>query len=71
MNVHLLTGFGLVALVLVHIYMNRWWGEGSIQNFKIRSGNLAESFLSFGEATVRVFKNFLNFHSVSYIYLMQ
>lgn len=25
MNLHLITGFGLVVLVLVHVYTNWWW----------------------------------------------
>jgi cytochrome b subunit of formate dehydrogenase len=25
MNLHLITGFGLAVLVLVHIYTNWWW----------------------------------------------
>lgn len=25
MNLHLITGFSIVLLVLVHVYMNFWW----------------------------------------------
>ncbi|HWR24993.1 MAG TPA: DUF4405 domain-containing protein [Methanosarcina sp.] len=31
MNLHLATGFGLVVLVLVHVYMNWWWVKAQLR----------------------------------------
>ncbi len=30
MNLHLITGFSLALLVIVHIYMNRWWVKAQL-----------------------------------------
>ena len=31
MNLHLITGFGLVVLVLVHLYLNWWWVKAQLK----------------------------------------
>ncbi len=31
MNLHLITGFGLVGLVLVHLYLNWWWVKAQLK----------------------------------------
>ena len=34
MNFHLITGFGMVTLILLHIYMNWWWVKAQFKVFK-------------------------------------
>jgi cytochrome b subunit of formate dehydrogenase len=31
---HLITGFGMVTLILLHIYMNWWWVKAQFKVFK-------------------------------------
>lgn len=34
MNLHLITGFSLVVLVLLHLYMNWWWVKTQLRSSK-------------------------------------